>query len=84
MDEWIDGCMYVCKKKRNQLFYNIYSYLTAFSKTLRQILVLKTKKVRVNDLPIYTTLDISRELFPFVSGSDDLLTLPQKSKLTEV
>ena len=82
MDGWMDTYMYV--EKKNQLFYNTYSYLTGFSKTLSQVLVLETKKVTENGLPIYATLVILRELFPFVLGSDDLLTLPHKSKLTEV
>ena len=82
MDGWMDTYMYV--EKKNQLFYNTYSYLTAFSKTLSQVLVLETKKVTENGLPIYATLVILRELFAFVLGSDDLLTLPHKSKLTEV
>ena len=83
MDGWMDANMYV-EKKRNQLFYSIYSYLTAFSKTLSQVLVLQTNKVTENGLPIFTTLDILREIFAFVLGSDDLLTLSHKSKLTEV
>ena len=48
----------------------------AFSKTRTQALVLQTKKVTENALPVYATLDTLRKLFPFILGSDELFTLP--------
>ena len=63
---------------------NLQSCIMAFSKTMCQILVLHTKKVTENTLPVYATLDILQELFPFIVGSGDLLTLPRKMILTEM
>ena len=37
-----------------------------------------------NTLPVYATLEILQEVFHFVLGSDDLLPIPHKRKLTEV
>ena len=64
--------MYVC----------MYVYMHA--KAASQLLVLHSKKVTENTRPAYATLETLQELFPFVLGSDELLTLCPKRELTKV